>query len=148
MTSPEVSQPSSGMARIDCVRPFVDLWEHISERSPAAIVEIWRREYIERLPEAVLQSWQRHRFPGDIEQAIPKVPAAVGGLLQRRDAALAAAEGSGGTSATDLPSRSGYYAGLRVVRALAESAPWPTIVRWDRETARTEIQWALSNDPA
>lgn len=294
MTSPDASRPRSAAIHVDCVQPFVDLWEQISERPPTQIAEAWTSEYIDRLPEPVLRSWQRHRFPSDIEQAVLRMPSAADDLLRRRDAvqtatteserlysarlgitpdpfglttmvggygsdgwvdwqngvaslviAVEALESSaqadllvrheiahvlhlqlmadddrwdigdalfqeglatalsgigsdlgdgalcsagrsttwqgepveswsarceaswpaiqaralatfaserhedydalflGGTNASDLPSRSGYYAGLRLVRMLAGSTSWPEIVRWNRETARSAIQRAL-----
>lgn len=91
MTSPDASLPWSAAIHVDCVQPFVDLWEQISERPPMQIAETWTSEYVDRLPEPVLRSWQRHRFPGDIEQAVLRMPSAVDDLLRRRDAVQTAA---------------------------------------------------------
>lgn len=299
MTVPEGAPLSLAMTRCDYIQPFVDLWQRVRERPPAEIAEAWAGVYIEHLPQTLLQSWQRHRVPGDIEQAVSRMPLVIDDLLRRRDAVLAAATDSvrrytatlglspepfrfatmvgtfgsdgwvdlsddaatlviavealettnqaellvrheiahvlhlqlmaaddrwdvgdalfeeglatalsglgsdasdgmlcaggrtttwqgelvdiwaarcavswpairariiatvpsedhgdydalflGGNRASDLPSRSGYYAGLRLVRTLAWSTPWPEIVRWDRETARSAIERELSNDPA
>ena len=297
MTGPEPVAFQPAVLTTDCVQPFVDLWSRISAQPPAEIAAAWAGTYVENLPEAVLRSWQRHRFPGDIEQAIPKMPDSIGNLLRRHAAVHAAADDSlrrysatlgitpdpfrlatmvgtfgadgwvdlsegvaalviavealesdaqaellvrheiahvlhlqlmvnddrwdigdalfeeglatalsgmgsdasegllcsagrtttwqgelvdawadrctaswpairerilatfssededdysalflGGSATPDLPSRSGYYAGLRLIRTLAESTPWPKIMRWDRETARSAIDRALLAD--
>ncbi len=294
MIIPDAARPGFAAVHADCIQPFVELWERISGQTPDQIAKGWKSEYIDRLPEPVLRSWQRHRFPCDIEQAVSRMPPAIGDLLLRGAAVHAAAGHSvsqysatlritpeafrlttmvgafgtdgwvdmsdgvaslviavealessvqadllvrheiahvlhqqmmadderwdvgntlfeeglatalsgigleasdgilcsagrattwqgepvddwaarcaaswpairarivailssedhedysalflSGTSAPDLPSRSGYYAGLRLVRALAGSTTWPEIVRWDRETARSAIQRAL-----
>ncbi len=297
MTSFNATQLPSTIIEVDCVQPFVDLWERISGLTAKEITESWMSEYIARLPEPVLAFWQRHRFPGDIDKAVSRIPSTIGDLIRRRGAVFAAAtegvhqystklgitpeplglttmvgafgsdgwvdlsdgvatlvvavealessgqaallvrheiahvlhlqvmadsdvwdvgdalfeeglatalsgigldasDGSlcaggrtttwqgepvdawaarcaaswstirarimatfsseehgdydalflGGTDLPELPSRSGYYAGLCVVRSLARSTAWREIVRWDRETARSMIHQALLND--
>lgn len=297
MSSGQAGRQRPAMTAVDCVQSFVDLWDRIGEHPAAEIGAAWTSEYVERLPGPVLASLQRHRFAGDIERAVLRMPSTVGDLLDRRDAVQAAVRASlrqyaitlgitpgpfglttmvgafgadgwvdmpdgvvslviavealessgqaallvrheiahvvhlqvmadddrwdigdavfeeglatalsgigsdasdgmlcsagrtttwqgepvdawavrcaavwpairarimatfssedhddydalflGGNGASDLPSRAGYYAGLRLVRTLAESTPWPEIVRWDRETARSAIQRALLAD--
>ena len=294
MKGQQTSPSHEKITVFDGIQPFINFWQHAADGSPQRIAAQWQADYHDRLPEPVRRSLRRHRFPDDLERAVPKMTTAVEELAERRDAVTLAvreatrryadlldyeaapfqlvtlvgafaADGSmewnegqatllvavealesiaqadilvrhevahvihfqlladddtwsvgdalfeeglattlsgwgtdvsdgtlcaagrtttwqgervddwlarceaswpairdrllvdfrsgddtayadlflGGSGTSGFPSRAGYYAGLRLVRCLADDTPWPELVRWDRATARSKMLTTL-----
>lgn len=86
----------------DGVGPFLTFWRRHTGRSPDRIADTWQSGYHDLLPTAVQRSLERHRFPGDVHMAMPRMVSAVDGLGERREAVRRAAIDACGTVSSQM----------------------------------------------